>query len=177
MSRVGNKPIQIPSGVEVKSTDNHFAVKGPKGQLECVIPPAVRYKIENDVITFQRDGDRPQQRSDHGLARALVNNLVVGVTDGFKKNLELTGTGYKWEVQGKDVVLNVGYSHPVRLPIPEGITVDIKGIRCEVAGIDKQKVGFMAAQIRASKPVEPYKGKGIHYVGEYIRRKAGKSGV
>ncbi|MBN2083036.1 50S ribosomal protein L6 [bacterium] len=177
MSRVGNKPIQIPSGVEVSTAENLFTVKGPKGQLECTIPPAVRYQIEDGVITFKRDGDRPQQRADHGLARALVNNLVVGVTEGFSKNLELTGTGYKWEVQGKDVVLNVGFSHPVRLPIPEGISVDIKGIRCEVAGIDKQKVGFMAAQIRGTKPVEPYKGKGIHYVGEFIRRKAGKSGV
>lgn len=177
MSRVGNKPIHIPAGVEVTVEDKTFTVIGPKGTLSDSIPATVSYKIDDGVITFSRDGNRPQQRSDHGLARALVNNMVVGVTEGFTKNLELAGTGYKWEVQGNTVLLIIGFSHPVNIPIPEGINVEIKGIRCEVTGIDKQAVGFTAAQIRNSKPVEPYKGKGIHYVGEFIRRKAGKAGV
>ena len=177
MSRVGNKPIAIPAGVEVKPDGNTFHVTGPKGKLNCTIPSSVSYTIEDGVILFSRDGDRPQQRSDHGLARALVNNMVVGVTTGYTKNLELSGTGYKWEVKGNNVELNVGYSHPVTIQIPSGVNVEIKGIRCEVSGIDKQAVGFIAAQIRKSRPVEPYKGKGIHYVGEYIRRKAGKAGV
>jgi len=177
MSRVGNKPIQIPSGVEIATAGTEFTVKGPKGELSCEIPPSVRYAIEDGVITFRRDGNRPQQRSDHGLARALVANMVVGVTDGFTKQLELSGTGYKWEVSGRNVVLTVGHSHPVQVPILDGVNVDIKGIRCEVSGIDKQAVGFVASQIRNSKPVEPYKGKGIRYVGEYVRRKAGKAGA
>lgn len=177
MSRVGNKPIQVPAGVEVQADGNVFKVKGPKGELSCQIPSSVAYSIADGVITFSRNGNRPQQRSDHGLARALVSNLVVGVTDGFSKQLELAGTGYKWEVSGRHVVLNIGHSHPVKVEIPEGVNVDIKGIRCEVSGIDKQAVGFVAAQIRNSKPVEPYKGKGIRYVGEYVRRKAGKAGV
>jgi large subunit ribosomal protein L6 len=177
MSRVGNKPIQIPSDVEIKTDGSTFAVQGPKGELRCTIPATVKYKIEDGVLTFSRSGNRPQERSNHGLARAMVNNLVVGVTQGFTKQLELAGTGYKWEVSGQQVVLNVGHSHPVKVPIPDGISVDIKGIRCEVAGIDKQVVGFVAAQIRQSRPHEPYKGKGIHYIGEYLRRKPGKAGV
>jgi large subunit ribosomal protein L6 len=177
MSRVGNKPIQIPSGVEVKADGCQFSVKGPKGELNCTIPASVKYEIADGVITFSRQGNRPQQRSDHGLARALVGNLVQGVTQGFTKQLEIAGTGYKWEVSGGDVVLNVGHSHPVKVPIPDGINVDIKGIRCEVTGIDKQAVGFVAAQIRKCRPHEPYKGKGIHYLGEYLRRKPGKAGV
>lgn len=177
MSRVGNKPIQIPEGVTVVPDDTLFTVKGPKGELCCTVPRSVAYKIEDGVLSFSREGNRPQQRSDHGLARALVNNMVTGVTEGFSKSLELAGTGYKWEVRGNEVVINAGFSHPVMIRIPDGVTVTISGIRCAVAGTDKQAVGFLAGQIRAAKPVEPYKGKGIHYVGEYIRRKAGKAGV
>jgi large subunit ribosomal protein L6 len=177
MSRVGNKPIAIPAGVDLKIEGTQVSVKGPLGELSCIIPDTVTHKIEDGVLSFSRASERPQARANHGLARALVNNLVVGVTEGFKKYLELEGTGYKWEVRDREVVLNVGFSHPVVIPIPDGVEVTIGGIRCEVAGIDKQVVGFVAAQIRGSKPPEPYKGKGIHYLGEYIRRKAGKAGV
>lgn len=177
MSRVGKKPIEVPAGVTVAAQGTEFLVKGPKGELSCTVPASVEYSLEDGVLTFARQGDRPQQRSDHGLARALVNNLVVGVTEGFSKTLELAGTGYKWQVRGKEVVINAGFSHPVIVAVPDGVVVNISGIRCEVAGIDKQAVGFVAGQIRAAKPVEPYKGKGIHYVGERVRRKAGKAGV
>jgi large subunit ribosomal protein L6 len=177
MSRVGNKIITIPDGVELKTDGTRFSVKGPLGELSCEIPVSVQFKVEEGVLSFSRLGDRPQQRSDHGLARALVNNLILGVTTGFKRGLELEGTGYKWEVKGSDVVMVLGFSHQVVVPIPPGIKVEIKGGSCEVSGIDKQQVGFMAAQIRKRKPVEPYKGKGIRYQGEYVRRKAGKAGA
>ena len=177
MSRIGNKLIKIPEGVEVTAAGQEFTVKGKLGQLSCMIPDTVGYAVENGEISFTRTNDLPQHRANHGLARALVNNLVVGVTDGFKKQLELEGTGYKWEVKGKDIVMNLGYSHQVVIPIPEDITVEINGSRCMVSGIDKQRVGFMAATIRKKRKVEPYKGKGIRYTGEYVRRKAGKAGA
>ncbi len=177
MSRVGNKPITIPDGVEVKTDGNTFSVKGKLGALSCVIPPEVGYSNEDGVITFTRKGDRPQQRADHGLARALVNNLIVGVTEGYTKELELQGVGYKWAVEGKKIALNVGYSHPVAVPIPDGIKAEIKGNNLKISGIDKQVVGFVAASVRKKKKVEPYKGKGIRYKGEYVRRKAGKAGA
>jgi large subunit ribosomal protein L6 len=177
MSRVGNKPITIPDGVELKADGVLFTAKGKLGELSCTIPESVSYGFEDNVLSFSRSGNRPQQRADHGLARALVNNLVVGVTEGFRKTLELEGTGYKWEVRGQEVVLTIGYSHLVHVPIPAGIKCEIKGSACEVSGIDKQVVGFVAAQIRRVRKVEPYKGKGIRYRGEYVRRKAGKAGA
>lgn len=177
MSRVGNKPIFIPADVELKTDGPLFTAKGKLGEISCVIPATVDYAVNEGTLTFSRRGDRPQQRADHGLARALVNNLVVGVTEGFKKILELEGTGYKWEVRGKEVLLTIGYSHPVLVPIPDGIKCEIRGGVCEVSGIDKQLVGFVAAQIRRVRKVEPYKGKGIRYRGEYVRRKAGKAGA
>lgn len=177
MSRVGNKIIRIPSNVTLTTDGTQFTAKGPLGELSCQIPASVQYQIEDGVLSFSRLGNRPQQRSDHGLARALVNNLIVGVTDGFKRVLELEGTGYKWEVRGAEVAMSLGYSHQVLVPIPTGIKVEIKGGQCEVSGIDKQLVGFTAAQIRKSKRVEPYKGKGIRYQGEFVRRKAGKAGA
>jgi large subunit ribosomal protein L6 len=177
MSRVGNKIISIPDSVKLTTEGTRFSVKGPLGELSCVIPASVQYKVEDGVLSFSRLGDRPQQRSDHGLARALVNNLIVGVTVGFKRGLELEGTGYKWEVKGNEIVMALGFSHQAIVPIPQGIKVEIKGSQCEVSGIDKQQVGFVAAQIRKRKPVEPYKGKGIRYQGEFVRRKAGKAGA
>lgn len=177
MSRVGKNPITVPVGVEVELNGTTVEVKGPKGQLSCEIPDTVDHTLEDGVLTFTRRDDRPQSRANHGLARALVNNMVVGVTQGFSKHLEVEGTGYKWEVKGKQVVLNMGYSHPVHIDIPDGIEVEINGIRCEVRGIDKQKVGFITAQIRRVRPPEPYKGKGIRFRGEQIRRKAGKAGA
>ncbi len=177
MSRVGNKLIQVPAGVELKTDGVTFSAKGPLGSLSTVIPASVTYTLEDGILRFSRDGDRPQQRADHGLARALVNNLIVGVTQGFSKVLELEGTGYKWEVRGRQVVLNMGYSHTVTIDLPEDVTCEIKGSNCEVKGIDKQVVGFIAATIRRVRKVEPYKGKGIRYRGEFVRRKAGKAGA
>jgi large subunit ribosomal protein L6 len=177
MSRIGNRVIKIPDGVEVISTSQEFTVKGKLGQLSCVIPDTVGYSVEDGEIRFTRSSNLPQHRANHGLARALVNNLVVGVTEGFKKQLELEGTGYKWEVKGSDVVMSLGYSHQVIIPVPADLKVEITGGRCLVSGIDKQRVGFMAATIRSKRRVEPYKGKGIRYTGEYVRRKAGKAGA
>ncbi|MCB1218632.1 50S ribosomal protein L6 [bacterium] len=177
MSRVGNKPIIIPDGVDVKIDGSTFEVKGKLGTLSCSIPTTIAHKFEDGVITFTRPSNKPQDRANHGLSRALVNNLVVGVTNGFSKTLELEGTGYKWEMRGKKLVLTVGFSHPVEIDIPDGINIEITGMRCVVSGIDKHLVGFISAQIFRKKPVEPYKGKGIRYQGQYVRRKAGKSGA
>jgi large subunit ribosomal protein L6 len=177
MSRVGNKPVLLPEGVELAAEGNLFTAKGRLGTLSCVIPAGVEYSIADGVAAFCRRGDKPQQRADHGLARALVNNLVVGVHEGFRKALEMEGTGYKWEVRGQSVLLTMGYSHQVTVPLPAGVQCEIRGGTCEVSGIDKQQVGFIAAQIRRVRKVEPYKGKGIRYRGEYVRRKAGKAGA
>lgn len=177
MSRVGNKIIFIPAGVELKADGTQFSVKGKLGELSCTIPGGIAYKIEDGQLSFSRPTERPQDRANHGLARALVNNLVVGVTEGFKRVLELEGTGYKWDVRGNKVVLTVGYSHPVEIELPEGIKAEIKGGTCTITGSDKHMVGFIAAKIRRYKKVEPYKGKGIKYQGEYVRRKAGKAGA
>jgi large subunit ribosomal protein L6 len=177
MSRVGNKIINIPAGVELKTAANHFTAKGQLGELSVVIPPDVDYKVEDGVLSFSRRGDRPQQRSDHGLARALVNNLVVGVSTGFTRVLEMEGTGFKWEARPDKVVLNVGFSHSIEIKLPPGIKAEAKGGTMTISGADKQLVGFVASQIRDSKRVEPYKGKGIRYQGEFVRRKAGKAGA
>lgn len=177
MSRVGNKIITLPDGVELTVKGNIFTAKGKLGELSTQIPVSVEHSREEGTIHFTRLGDRPQQRADHGLARALVNNLVVGVSEGFKKVLELEGTGYKWEVRGRAIVLTVGYSHPVQVDLPEGINAEIKGGTCTISGTDKQAVGFIAAQVFKVRPVEPYKGKGIRYQGQYVRRKAGKAGA
>lgn len=176
MSRVGNKPISIPAGVSVDVSGQTFVVKGALGEQTCTIPDTVDHKLEDGVLYFSRTGNLPQERANHGLARALVRNCVEGVSTGYKKQLELFGTGYKWEVRGDKVALSVGYSHPVEIPIPEGIKVVITGMRCEVSGVDKHLVGFVASKIKAKKPVEPYKGKGIFYTGQFIRRKEGKGG-
>lgn len=178
MSRVGKLPITPPDGVTLTAEGNVFTATGKLGTLSCAIPSSVQYSFdENHVLTFTRLGDRPQQRADHGLARALVNNMVVGVSQGFTKSLELEGTGYKWEVRGESVVLTVGYSHQISVPLPKGISCNIRGSFCDITGIDKQQVGFVAAQIRRVRKVEPYKGKGIRYRGEFVRRKAGKAGA
>jgi large subunit ribosomal protein L6 len=178
MSRVGKLPITLPEGVTLTAEGNVFTAKGKLGTLSCAVPPSVQYSFDDaGVLTFTRLGDKPQQRADHGLARALVNNMVVGVSAGFMKTLELEGTGYKWEVRGNGLLLTVGYSHQVTVPLPEGITCNVRSGICEIIGIDKQLVGFVAAQIRRVRKVEPYKGKGIRYKGEFVRRKAGKAGA
>jgi large subunit ribosomal protein L6 len=177
MSRVGNKPIFVPEAVEFKADGQTFSAKGKLGELSFTIPDSVSYKLEDGVLNFSRSGNKPNERAAHGLARAMVNNIILGVTEGFRKDLEIEGTGYKWEVRNNAVVLTAGFSHPVEMPIPDGLQVETKGGNLSVVGIDKQLVGFFAAQIKRKKPVEPYKGKGIKYKGQFVRRKAGKAGA
>lgn len=178
MSRIGLRPIQVPSGVDIAiDAENSVQVKGPKGQLQARFDRDMRFERENGTLTVSRPDNEREHRSLHGLTRTLLNNMVVGVTDGFKKELEIQGVGYRASMDGKILVLNVGFSHPVRMEPPEGISYSLDGLtRITVNGIDKQLVGEEAARIRRTRPPEPYKGKGIRYVGEYVRRKAGKAG-
>jgi large subunit ribosomal protein L6 len=178
MSRIGRKPISVPSGVDVKiGEQNYVEVKGPKGELSQKFHEDLTLTQENGAITVTRPDDERQHRSLHGLTRTLLNNMVVGVTDGFKKNLEIQGVGYRAAIDGKTLVLNVGFSHPVRMTPVEGVMFSLDGQnKIIVSGADKQQVGEEAARIRRVRPPEPYKGKGIRYEGEYVRRKAGKTG-
>ena len=178
MSRIGIKPINLPAGVEVKVDGNVVSVKGPKGELQETISPLLTVENKDGVVTVSRDGDEAEKRAQHGLARTLINNMVIGVTDGFEKKLQLVGVGYKAEKKGKKLVMSLGYSHPVELEDPEGITTETPDANTIVVkGISKALVGNYAANIRAWRKPEPYKGKGIRYEGEYIRRKEGKTGV
>ncbi|MBU1203335.1 50S ribosomal protein L6 [Patescibacteria group bacterium] len=180
MSRVGKKPIEITKGVEVKVSTNDLgnaqvAIKGPKGNLSVDLPKGVSVKSENDQIIFSvNNPDSGQEKALWGLSRTLVQNAVLGVTEGFSKELEINGVGFKVALQGKNLVLNVGFSHPVNYPLPERISAEVEKNRIKIIGIDKQLVGQTAAEIRSIKKPEPYKGKGIKYVDEQIRRKAGK---
>lgn len=178
MSRIGKAPITIPNGVQVEVKRGSVNVKGPKGQLTQVIHPDMQVEQEDGVLSVKRPSDSRIHRSLHGLTRALVNNMVVGVSDGFSNALEIEGVGYRAEMDGQTLVLNVGYSHPVRFVPPQDIsfTVENRNKTIIVSGIDKQAVGEVAANIRKQRPPEPYKGKGIRYRGEYVRRKAGKTG-
>jgi len=178
MSRIGRKPISVPSGVEVKIGEQNFVeVKGPKGLLSTQFHGDLTLTQENSTITVERPDDERRHRSLHGLTRTLLNNMVIGVTDGFKKNLEIQGVGYRAAIDGKTLVLNVGYSHPVRMTPAEGVMFALDGQnKIIVSGSNKQQVGEEAARIRRVRPPEPYKGKGIRYEGEYVRRKAGKTG-
>ena len=177
MSRIGNKPIELPKGVEVKQVGEAVTVKGPKGTLSTNLVPGIGVKVENNVVSFTRGDEEKKSRAFHGLVRALVANNVRGVSEGFKRELDIVGVGYRAEVKGKEVVFQLGYSHPVRFAIPQGIeiTVDAKTGHIVVTGIDKQKVGQTAAEIRSLRQPDPYKGKGIKYSDEVIRRKAGKA--
>ncbi|MDL1890793.1 50S ribosomal protein L6 [Nitrospirales bacterium NOB] len=178
MSRVGNSPIDIPSGVEVKIERSRVSVKGPKGSLETDLADLVEVNREGDVIVVTRPNDQPQYRAMHGLVRSLVNNMVVGVTDGFQKELDIIGVGYRAQMKGKDLEIQVGYSHPVVVECPQGIEFEVpQPTRIVVRGTDKQQVGQVAADIRKIRKPEPYKGKGIRYVDEHVRRKAGKTGA
>ncbi|MCC7077466.1 MAG: 50S ribosomal protein L6 [Acidimicrobiia bacterium] len=178
MSRVGYKPIEIPSGVEVKIDGSTVAVKGPKGSLERLLPDVIGIEREGDTILVTRPNDEPTVRSLHGLVRSLVNNMVVGVTDGYRKELDIVGVGYRAQMKGKAIELQVGYSHPVLIDAPDGIDFEVpQPTRIIVSGIDKQHVGQVAADIRKVRKPEPYKGKGIRYVDEHVRRKAGKTGA
>jgi large subunit ribosomal protein L6 len=178
MSRIGVKPIPVPKGVDVQlDADNSVRVKGPKGELSQVFTTRLSIVRDEDVIRVERPNDQREVKALHGLTRSLLNNMVVGVTDGYTKNLEIIGVGYRAALDGKNLVLNVGYSHPVRMVAPEGITYAVEGNnRVSVSGINKQVVGEEAARIRGTRPPEPYKGKGIRYAGEFVRRKAGKAG-
>ena len=179
MSRIGKVPVTIPAGVEVKVSEGNFVtVTGPKGELSGQISPLLNINIEEGVLTVTRDGDDKEKRSQHGLARTLIGNMVTGVSEGFQRKLEIVGVGYKADKQGSRLVLNLGYSHPIDLPDPEGITTEVPTpTEILVKGIDKAVVGNYAAIIRAWRPPEPYKGKGVRYSGEKVRRKEGKAGV
>ena len=177
MSRVGKKPIIIPQGVEVKinDKDNIVDIKGAKGTLQVELHPKIKINQKDDQLIFSvSDSEDKINKALWGLARSLVNNAVVGVTEGFSKALEINGVGFKAELKGKDLILNVGFSHPVEYKTPEGITIEIEKNKITISGIDKQKVGQAAAEIRKVKKPEPYKGKGIKYSDEVVRRKAGK---
>ncbi len=178
MSRVGRLPVTIPSGVQVDIQGLNVRVKGPKGQIERTFAQGVTFQMEDGNVVVHRESEAPTMRALHGTARALINNMVTGVSTGFTRALEIEGVGYRADVNGKDLVLNVGYSHPVVMPPPDGITfeVDTKTRQIKVSGFDKELVGQVAANIRSIRPPEPYHGKGIRYAGEKIRRKAGKSG-
>ena len=178
MSRIGIKPVDIPANVEISIDKNNYAVvKGPKGKIEQQLPKAIKVEVEGSVINVSRPDDEKQNRSLHGLTRTLVNNMVVGVTQGFEKSLEIVGVGYRAQKQGKKLVLSLGFSHPVEMEDPEGIETTVEGTnKIIVKGIDKQQVGNYAAVIRDWRRPEPYKGKGIKYTDEHVRRKAGKTG-
>ncbi len=177
MSRIGRQPISVPSNVQVTiNDDNSVTVKGPKGELARQFPPTMQLNREDGTITVARPNDEGKQRALHGLSRSLLNNMVVGVTTGFTKTLEVQGVGYRAQLQGTNLQLALGFSHPVMVSPPEGITFAVEGPRVLVQGIDKERVGQVAANIRKLRPPEPYKGKGIRYTGERVRRKAGKAG-
>jgi large subunit ribosomal protein L6 len=177
MSRIGNKPIELPDGVDIKIDGNHVKVKGSKGELERSFNDRIGIDLEDGVLTVTRPDDERESRALHGLSRALLNNMVVGVSDGFRKELEIQGVGYRATLKGSGIELLVGFSHPVEIEAPEGITFEVPDqTKIVISGIDKEQVGQVAANIRKVRPPEPYKGKGIRYAGEYVRRKAGKAG-
>ncbi|QRV01821.1 50S ribosomal protein L6 [Arcanobacterium phocisimile] len=177
MSRIGKLPIAIPAGVEVKLDGNVISVKGPKGELSHTIPAPISVEVEEGMITVRRPDDARVSRSLHGLTRTLIANNIVGVTDGFTKALEIVGTGYRVVAKGSDLEFSLGYSHTIFVEAPEGITFAVEApTKFSISGINKQLVGETAARIRKLRKPEPYKGKGIRYAGEHVRRKAGKAG-
>ena len=178
MSRVGKSPIPVPSGVDVSLAGQHITVRGPKGTLERDIPGAITVRQDGEVLVVERPDDERRNRAMHGLVRSLVNNMVQGVTEGFRKELEIVGVGYRATARGPGAVeLALGFSHPVNVTAPDGITFEVPAPnRIVVSGIDKETVGQVAADIRAWRKPEPYKGKGVRYAGEHVQRKAGKAG-
>ncbi|SDS97870.1 LSU ribosomal protein L6P [Brevibacterium siliguriense] len=177
MSRIGKNPISVPSGVEVKVDGQDVAVKGPKGELSVTISEPITVSLEDGVITVARPDEERESRSLHGLSRTLINNMIVGVTEGYSKALEIVGTGYRVLAKGSNLEFALGYSHPIVVEPPEGISFSVDGqTKVAVHGIDKQLVGETAANIRKLRKPEPYKGKGVRYAGEIVRRKVGKAG-
>jgi large subunit ribosomal protein L6 len=177
MSRIGRLPIPVPSGVDVTIDGRQVTVKGPKGTLSRALHPDMTVSREDGTLVVTRPTEQKTHKQLHGLTRTLVNNMVVGVTDGYRKGLEITGVGYRAALSGKKLQLNLGYSHQIEIDPPEGITFEVENpTRLAVVGIDKELVGQIAAKVRATRKPEPYKGKGVRYAGEYIRRKAGKAG-
>jgi large subunit ribosomal protein L6 len=176
MSRIGNKVIPVPSGVKIQVKDGAVEVQGPKGKMNVRVPAGIRFEQKDGTLIAKRDAE--EHRALHGLARALVANAVTGVTAGFKKDLDIVGVGYRAEVKGKNVVLALGYSHPIEFPIPEGIQIAIeKQTHMSVSGADKNQVGQVAANLRALRPPDPYKQKGVRITGERLKKKAGKAGA
>jgi large subunit ribosomal protein L6 len=177
MSRIGKLPIPVPAGVEVKIDGNNVSVKGPKGSLSHVVPTPIEVVLEEGTIVVTRPDDERTSRSLHGLTRTLIANQIHGVTQGFSKGIEIVGTGYRVTAKGSDIEFALGYSHPIYVKAPEGITFTVEGnTKLTVSGIDKQAVGEVAANLRKLRKPEPYKGKGVRYAGEVVRRKAGKAG-
>ncbi len=177
MSRIGKLPISIPAGVDVTINGNHVTVKGPKGELERDVSPVLRVVHEDGELRVERPNDEKRSRELHGLTRTLLANMVTGVTDGFRKGLEITGVGYRAQLVGSKLQLNLGYSHPIEIDPPSGVSFEVENpTRLAVVGIDKELVGHIAARVRSTRKPEPYKGKGVRYAGEQIRRKAGKAG-
>lgn len=176
MSRIGRLPITVPSGVDVTIDGATVSVKGPKGELNHEVPNPIEVSLEEGTLTVTRPNDERESRSLHGLTRTLIDNMIVGVTNGYEKQLEVVGTGYRVLAKGSDLEFALGYSHPVPVKAPEGIAFKVEGNKVTVSGIDKQRVGETAANIRKLRKPDPYKGKGVRYAGEVIRRKAGKAG-
>ena len=177
MSRIGRLPITVPSGVDVTIDGRNVTVTGPKGTLSRALHPDITVSREDGTLVVTRPTEQKTHKQLHGLTRTLVNNMVVGVTDGYRKGLEITGVGYRAALNGKRLTLNLGYSHPIEIDPPDGISFELENpTRLAVVGIDKELVGQVAASVRATRKPEPYKGKGVRYSGEYIRRKAGKAG-
>jgi large subunit ribosomal protein L6 len=177
MSRIGRLPVAIPSTVDVTIEGRQVTVKGPKGTLSRTLHPDMAVAKEDGNVVVSRPTEQKMHKQLHGLTRTLVNNMVVGVTDGYRKGLEITGVGYRATLNGRKLTLNLGYSHPVEIDPPDGISFEVENpTRLAVVGIDKELVGQVAAQVRATRKPEPYKGKGVRYAGEYVRRKAGKAG-
>ena len=177
MSRIGKKPIAIPKGVEVRLEGDQLIIKGPKGELNLSVHPDVKLDMGGDSISVSVVDETRESRSIHGLFRVLIDNMVTGVTKGFEKNLEIVGVGYRAELKGRTAVFNLGYSHPINFELPEGIDAKIEKTKITLSGIDRELLGKTAAKIRSFRKPEPYKGKGIKYAGEMIRRKAGKAGA
>jgi len=177
MSRVGRKPVAIPKGVTIKVDDGKVVVKGPKGELKREVVTGITIAVQGQAATFTREGNEPTMRAKHGLMRALVNNMVIGVTQGFTRELEINGVGYKCEVKGNNVNLALGYSHPIDYPLPAGVACKVEKTKITLTGIDKESVGLAAAKLRSFRVPDPYKQKGIKYAEEIIKKKVGKTGA